>query len=272
MTVAGLGNQRRAPDSGPREGYLKPDATPAAFPARASSQAMADARTYLRNGEQLVLTMVLPVLILVGLAHSGQPDLGADGAQRLDLVVAGVFALAIISTSFTGQAIGTGFDRRYGVLRMLAATPLGRGGLLGGRVLAVLVVETVQLLVLGAVAVPLGWQPSASALVPGTFVVLLGTASFVALGLLLAGTVRAEAVLAAANLIWILLVAGGGVLVPPDQLGAWGAVVRWLPSGALGDLSRAALVDGTVAWFSCGVLVVWAVVGGLAVRRWFRWE
>lgn len=256
----------------PAPGELAPRVGAAGPATRIRSQAISDLRSYLRNGEQLLLTLVLPAMILVGAARTDVPDVGATGPTRLSLLVAGTFALAVVSTSFTGQAIGTGFDRRYGVLRLLAATPLGRDGLLGGRIVAVLLVELVQLGVLGAVGALLGWRPAFPAVGAAATALVLGTAAFVALGLLLAGTLRAEAVLAAANLIWVLLVAAGGLLVPLDRLGAWGDVLRWLPSGALGEAWRAAVVDGDWAWGACGVLVVWSAAGAWAVARWFRWE
>ena len=197
-------------------------------PRRIRAQALFDARVLLRNGEQLLLTIVLPVLLLVGLTLASVPDLGAG--RRIDVVAPGVLALAVLSTAFTGQAIATAFDRRYGVLRLLGTTPLGRSGLLAGRVLAVLVVEAVQVVVLGVVAAgrSAGGR-TRSGCCCGRSSRLAGTAAFVALGLLLAGTLRSEAVLAAANLLWVLLVALGGVVVPVS-----GALGRVAARAALG--------------------------------------
>jgi ABC-2 type transport system permease protein len=206
----------------------------------------------------------------VGLALTSVPDLGPG--RRIDVVAPGVLALAVLSTAFTGQAIGTGFDRRYGVLRLLGTTPLGRGGLLAGRVLAVLMVEVAQVVVLGAIAAGLGWHPRASGLPAAVIVLIAGTAAFVALGLLLAGTLRSEAVLAGANLAWVLLVAGGGVVVPTQQMGPAAIVARALPSGALGDALRAALQHGRWDWTALADLLVWALAAALAADRWFRWD
>jgi len=251
-------------------GWFRPD--PAAAPAarRVLAQARFDAVVTLRNGEQFLLTLVLPALLLAGLALTHVPDLGAG--RRIDVVAPGVLALAVMSTAFTGQAIGTGFDRRYGVLRLLGTTPLGRGGLLAGRVVAVLAVELVQVVVLGGLALGLGWHPQAAGVPVAAVAVLLGTAAFVGLGLLLAGTLRAEAVLAAANLVWVLLLAGGGLIVPTARTGAFGAVARVLPSGALGDALRTALQSGGMPWGALAVLAAWAVVAATAAGRWFRWE
>ncbi|WP_366146478.1 ABC transporter permease [uncultured Pseudokineococcus sp.] len=228
----------------------------------------------LRNGEQVLLTLVLPALVLVGLSRTEVVDLGlAPGERAVDVVAPGVLALAVLSTAFTGQAIATGFDRRSGVLRLLATTPLGRGGLLAGRVLGVLAVEVVQVLVLGAVALAVGWRPDPVGLLPGALLVLVGTAALTALALLLAGVLRAEAVLAVANLVWAALLVGGGVVVPAAALpGAWGALVHVLPSGALGEGLRRASADGSLDVPALLVLAVWAVVAAAAARRWFRWD
>jgi ABC-2 type transport system permease protein len=237
---------------------------------RVLSQARLDATILLRNGEQLLLTLVLPALALVGLAATRVPDLGPWA--RIDVATPGVIALAVVSTAFTGQAIGTGFDRRYGVLRFLGTTPLGRGGLIAGRALAVGAVETLQVVVLGGLGLALGWRPEPNGLPFALLTLLVATVTFTALGLLLAGTLRAEGVLAAANLVWVLLLAGGGVVVPPDRLGRWGAVAELLPSGALGDCLRAALLTGQARWGALMVLALWGVVAAAATARWFRWD
>lgn len=248
---------------GPRAG--------AAAPARQRVVARAgfETRMLLGNGEQLLVSVLLPALALAGLALTSVPDLGPG--SRADLATAGALALAVVSTAFTGQAISTGFDRRAGVLRLLGTTPLGRGGLLAAKALAVLSVLAVQVVVLGALGVALGARPQAGGILPLLVSLLLGSAAFVALGLLLAGTLRAEAVLAVANLVWVLLL-GLGVLVPTALLpGALGPIAALLPSGALGDAARIALVDGGWPWSQWGVLVVWALVGGVLTRRFFRW-
>jgi len=238
---------------------------------RVLAQGLFEVRLILGNGEQLLVALVLPVLLLVALNAVRTPDLGAG--RRIDLLAPGVLALAVMSTSFTGQAIATGFDRRYGVLRMLGTTPLGRSGLLAGKAVAVLAVQALQVLVLGGLALGLAWQPRWAGLLPALVVIVLGTAAFVSLALLLAGTLRAEATLATANLIWVLLLAGGGVIVPADRLPAGlSHLSAALPSGALGEGLRAAFVHGRLALGPCAVLLMWVVVAGGAATRWFRWD
>jgi ABC-2 type transport system permease protein len=243
---------------------------PAPVARRVLAQARFEMRTVLRNGEQLVIALVLPVLLLVVLTRTTFVDLGT--ADRIGLVAPGVLALAVLSTAFTSQAIATGFDRRNGVLRLLATTPLGRGGLLAGKVLGIVAVEVLQVVVLAGVAIALGWRPEASGIPGAVLALLLGTAAFTGLALLLAGTLRAEAVLAVANLVWVLLLAGGAVVLPADLLpGPLQAVAPLLPSGALGEALRGALDGGAVPALPLLVLVGWTVALGAATARWFRW-
>lgn len=240
---------------------------------RVLAQTAFETRAVLRNGEQLLLTLVLPVLLLVGLVRTTVLELPTAGLPRVALVAPGVLALAVMTTSFTSQAIATAFDRRNGVLRLLATTPLGRGGLLAGKILAVLAVEVVQVVVIGGTALALGWRPEPAGIFPAVLAALLGTAAFTSLALLLAGTLRAEGVLAVANLLLVLLVVAGGVLVPAEVLpGALAQVAPLLPSGALGDAMRAALAHGTVDTTAFAVLAGWTVVLGAAAARWFRWQ
>lgn len=240
---------------------------------RVLSQAVFDTRAVLANGEQLLLTLVLPLLALVALARTTVlPVPVPAGLERVDVVAPGVLAVAVLSTAFTSQAIATAFDRRNGVLRLLGTSPLGRGGLIAGRLLAVLAVQIVQLVVLGGTALALGWSPAPAGLAAAAVVGLLGTVVFVALGLLLGGTVRAEGVLAISNLVWVLLVAGGGVLLPSSSTGALETVVRWLPSAALGDGLRESLGGGSLPVRELLVLGCCALVATAAARRFFRWD
>jgi ABC-2 type transport system permease protein len=248
---------------------------PAAAPAprRVLAQAGFETRAILRNGEQLLVTIVLPVLLLVGLVETSLVGLDTGGVRRVDFVTPGVLALACLSTAFTSQAIATAFDRRNGVLRLLATTPLGRGGLLAGKVLGVLAVEAVQVVVIGAVALALGWQLDVAGVPAALGAGLLGTAAFTALALLLAGTLRAEGVLAVANLVLVLLVVAGGLLVPPAQLpGPLAHVAAFLPSGALGEALRGALLGTGLPALPVMVLLGWTAALGWGAARLFRWH
>ena len=246
-----------------------PGAAP--LPRMVLAQARIESRLMLRNGEQLLLAVVIPVIVLIG---------GVEAARHIDLGIShrpvdefapGVLALAVMSTAFTSLAIATGFERRYGVIKRLGSSPLPRSGLLLGKVGALLLVEALQIVVISAVALALGWHPHVS--VPAALLtVVVGTAAFASLGLFVAGVLRAEATLAAANLVYLLLMAGGAVVLPSSAYGGFGGFTRLLPSGALGDALRHACWSGDYRWSSMLVLAVWAGGGAALTARTFKWE
>jgi len=238
---------------------------------RIVTQAGFEVGSLLRNGEQLLVSLVLPAMALVGLSLTTSPSLGPG--TRIDVATAGVIALCVISTAFTAQAISTGFDRRYAVLRYLGVTPLGRGGLVAAKVLATLAAEVLQIGVIAALGLALGWQPETSGIAYAVLFVVVGTWAFVALALLLAGTLRAEAVLAIANLVWVLLLGLGGVIVPRTELPPGVShVAAYLPSAGLADGLRSALVDGRLNLPALGVVLAWGLVATVLAARLFRFD
>lgn len=243
---------------------------PAPALRRILSHARFETRVLLSNGEQLMVAIALPAMVMVGLWLL--PVGRLEGAPAIDTAVAATFATGLISTSFTSQAIMTGFDRRNGVLRWIATTPLGRSGYLAGKILATLTTHVLQVVVLGVLGLVLGWRPEIAGLAALVPVWLVGTVAFGALGLLVAGLLRTEAVLAVANLVFVLLVAVGGVAFPTTSFPRiLGGLADLLPSGALGELMRACLAGGPFSPGSAVVLLLWAAAGVAAVVRWFRW-
>ncbi|ARF54770.1 ABC transporter permease [Streptomyces gilvosporeus] len=247
----------------------RPGAAP--LPRMIRAQAALETRMLLRNGEQLLLTVVIPTLLLVLFSAVDIVDTGSGPA--VDFLAPGILALAVLSTAFTGQAIATGFERRYGVLKRLAVSPLPRWGLMTAKTCAVLVTEVLQVALLTAVALALGWSPHGNPLWVG-LLLLLGTAAFSGLGLLMAGTLKAEATLAAANLVFLLLLVGGGVIVPLTKFPeAVQTVLGLLPIAALSDGLRGVLQHGAgLPLADLGILGAWAVLGLGAAAAFFRWE
>jgi ABC-2 type transport system permease protein len=236
------------------------------------AQTALETRMLLRNGEQLLLTVVIPTVLLV--LFSAVDIVSTTGpGKRVDFLAPGLLGLAVLSTAFTGQAIGTGFERRYGVLKRLGASPLPRWTLLTAKTGCVLITEALQIVLLSVIALALGWSPHGD---PAAVLLLLvlGTAAFSGLGLLMAGTLRAEATLAAANLVFILLLLAGGVIVPISKFPAAARpFLDALPITALSDGLRGVLQQGSaMPWADLGILAVWAVLGLAAAARWFRWE
>lgn len=252
---------RFAPDT------FAPDPHPARVPTMLAAQYQLELKLLLRNGEQLLLTMFIPITLLVGLTLL---PFGSFGDDRAAVFTPAIMALAVISTAFTGQAIAVAFDRRYGALKRLGATALPVWGIIAGKALAVVTVVFLQSILLGAIGFALGWRPHPAGLALGAVIIALGTAGFAALGLLLGGTLRAEIVLAVANLLWFVF-AGLGALtldngLVPSAL-KWAA--RLTPSGALTEaLSQAMTVS--VDWFGIAVLAVWGGAAAVCALRWFR--
>ena len=250
---------------------------PGAAPMRrmVAAQAALEARTLLRNGEQLTLTLIIPLLLLAAFSLEPLVSFGG-GYTRIDFLTPGVIALAVMSTAFTSQAIGTGFERRYGVLKRLGATPLSRGGLIAAKTVTVIGVELLQGVLIIAVGLAIGWRPHAdpAAIVTAPLLILLGTAAFSGLALLMAGTLRAEATLAAANLVYILLLGVGGAVFPLTKFPAGARpVLELLPTGALSTGLRSVLQSGLAFPVRDTItLAVWAVAAIALAARTFRWD
>ncbi|MFF0746154.1 ABC transporter permease [Streptomyces sp. NPDC004111] len=236
-----------------------------------AAQTALETRMLLRNGEQLLLTVIIPALLLVLFSAVDIIDTG-DG-RSVDFLAPGILALAVMSTAFTGQAIATGFERRYGVLKRLGTSPLPRWALMTAKTLSVLLTEVLQVVLLTAIAFGLGWSPRGNPLAV-LLLLVLGTAAFSGLGLLMAGTLKAEATLAAANLVFLLLLVGGGVIVPLEKFPeAVRDLLGLLPISALSEGLRDVLQHGApMPWGSLGILAAWAVLGLGAAARFFRWE
>ena len=254
---------------------------PASRARAIAAMAATELRLVLRRGENLFATIVIPTLVLVLFSSVGIVSTGAT--RPVDFLLPGSIALAIIATSLVSLGITTAYDRSYGVLKRLGGSPLSRAELIVARILAVLVVEAVQVaLLVGTAIVVLGWSPGPGAsgplLIGG---VLLGTITFAGLGLLLAGILRAETMLAVANLLFLGFLAVGGIVVPVDRLPApVAAIAHALPAAPLSDLLRVGLGSTGVASGAVGtdpssaavLLAVWgAVAVGLAAAT-FSWE
>jgi len=248
-------------------GTFTPNPRPNTVPRMLAAQSTLELKLLLRNGEQLLLTMFIPITLLVGLTLL---PLGSFGDNRAATFVPVIMALAVTSTAFTGQAIAVAFDRRYGALKRLGATALPVWGIITGKSLAVVAVVFLQAIILGAIGFGLGWRPHVAGLALGAGIVALGTAAFAALGLLLGGTLRAEIVLAVANLLWFVFAGFGALTLETNLIPTsvkWAA--RLTPSGALTEaLSQAMTVS--VDWFGVVVLAGWGALGALIALRWFR--
>jgi ABC-2 type transport system permease protein len=224
-----------------------------------------------RRGESLLVTLVIPLGILI--FFSSVDAVNTTYKDPVDFLVPGVLALAVMSSAMVSLGIATGYERRYGVLKRLGSTPLSRAGLLSAKTLNVLVLEVLQAVVIVATGIALGWNLTGG-VVAAVVLLLVGTIAFAGIGMLLAGTLRAEANLAVANALFLVLLFLGGMAYPLSKLpDAIETISKALPAAALSETLRAVLTPGRS--FPTGelvVLLVWAIAAPLAAARWFRWE
>ena len=247
---------------------------PASPLAATASQTQMELRLTARRGENVLVTVVIPVVVL--LFFTSFSILPSGAGRPVDFLLPGALALAIIATSLVNLGIATAYERNYGVLKRLGGSPLTRSGLLAAKMSAVVVVEVGQVVLLLVIAATvLGWRPGPGAS-PALLVVglLLGTLAFAGLGLLMAGALRAEATLALANALFITFLLLGGIVIPVDHLpGLLATLAGLLPAAALADVFRAALGSGDVAVAGpVAILIVWGVGAVVLAARTFRWE
>jgi ABC-2 type transport system permease protein len=234
------------------------------------AQARVELLLSLRRGESLLVSFLIPVGILV--FFTKVDAVNTQLPEPVDFLVPGVLALAVMSTAMVSLGIATGFERRYGVLKRLGSTPLSRSGLLAAKTVTVVAIEIGQAVVIVATGVALGWNLTWR-LLPAIVLLLIGTVAFAGIGLLMAGTLRAEANLAAANALFLVLLFLGGMAYPlarlPDALEVF---ARALPAAALAESVRDVLDGASFPTGSVAVLVLWAIVAPLLAVRFFRWE
>jgi len=234
------------------------------------AQARAETVLQLRRGENLIVTLAIPLGILVFFAKVDA--VSTDFAHPVDFMVPGVLSLAVMAAAMVSLGIATGFERRYGVLKRLGSTPLSRGGLLVAKTATVLGLEILQILLVVVVGVAIGWHVPAG-IVPAVGLLLVGTVAFAGIGMLMAGTLRAEANLAAANGLFLVLLFLGGMAYPlaklPTPIQDFAKV---LPAAALSETVRSVLSSRAFPGGELAVLVVWAIAAPLLAARYFRWE
>jgi len=237
-----------------------------------TTQLRAELNVVRRNGEQLLVTLGIPLLLLG--FFSVVDVLPTNEKDPVNFLVPGILALAVMSTSMVSLGIATGFERNYLVLKRLAATPLGTTRLIAAKTLSIAVVEAVQMILLISLGFLLGWSPQQANWLLALIAVVLGTFAFAGIGLFLAGNLRGEVNLAATNGLYLILLLIGGIVFPLDKLpGALSAMSRCLPTAALSDVLRNSLMSAgehtTSSWI---VLLVWAIAAPLLAAKTFKWN
>jgi ABC-2 type transport system permease protein len=239
---------------------------------RLRAQTAMELRLLLRNGENLLATLGLPLSILVFFSLVRVLP-SPRGEPPVEFLVPGVLALSVVGAAMVSMGIATGFERFYRVLKRLGATPLRRGELIAAKVFAILATEIIQLVLIVLVGLVLGWHPRLGEAWLAVLALLLGTAAFAGIGLGLAGSLRAVATLAITNGLFMLMLLISGIVFPLDKLpGLLRTVALALPAAPLTDLLRAGLASAPVPWPDLAILATWAVGAPLLAARVFRWE
>jgi ABC-2 type transport system permease protein len=252
---------------------ISPQSSPAApFIQQVAVQARIELLMTLRRGESVLITLIVPVVLLIFFASLN--IIPATTGTAVDFLLPGMLALAVMATGMVSLGIATAYERYYGVLKRLGASPLPRGGLVIAKLISVLVMEVIQVILLVAVAVLLyGWRPPGSPWL-ALGVMALGTVAFSALGLAMAGALRAEVTLAGANALYLLFLLLGGGILPLNHLPpGLAAFAQLLPAAALTQALQASLANG--APFPASALLtlaIWAVVILFVAVRTFKWE
>ncbi|QPK78171.1 multidrug ABC transporter permease [Corynebacterium lizhenjunii] len=246
-------------------GTFTPDARRASVVSIVAAQGSIESKLMLRHGEQQLLSIIIPVMILLGGTRVA-PNLIGDPQELFPMVL----AIAATSAGFTGQAISLAFDRRYGALKRTGASGVPAWAIIAGKVIAVLSMVALQLLVLGTVGYLVGFRTTAWGVLLAGLTLMVGVCAFTALGLALGGRLSSEVVLALSNLIWFLLLAVVGWALYSQGLGdnGWLNVV---PTVALAGGLKVAFA-GSFPGIQLAALAVWALAAGWAAARWFRFE
>ncbi|APT84802.1 ABC transporter permease [Corynebacterium aquilae] len=245
-------------------GTFTPDTRRSSIASMVASQAMIESKLFLRHGEQQLLSLIIPLLSLIALAKTSV----IDTPNPIDVAFPLTLAISVMSSGFTGQAIAVAFDRRYGALKRIGASGVPPWTIISGKIVAVIAVAIVQTIILTITALILGWHPTATGVATALVVLLFGVAAFTGLGLLVGGTLNAEVVLALANLIWFVLV-GLSSFVVVRSAGDIHPMLNIVPSVALADGFEEAFM-GHLPLMHIGVLAIWAILGGAAATKFFR--
>ena len=251
----------------------RPGSSSAASPLRQIlTQTQFELLLTLRRGENILVTLIVPVLLLI--FFTSLNIVPAVNGSAINFLLPGILALAVMAAGMVNLGIATAYERYYGVLKRLGASPLSRAGLICAKVISILLLEVVQVILLIGVAIALyGWRPTGSPLA-ALLAITLGTITFAALGLAMAGALRAELTLAGANALFLLFVLIGGGILPLSHLPTpLAAIAQYLPAAALTQALQATMTPGNP--FPTGpllTLAVWAIIILLVAIRTFKWE
>lgn len=233
--------------------------------------------SFWRNPQSAFFTFVFPIVVITifGVMF-GDAAAGSYfyGLSPLQYYVSTIAAVSVLGACYSQLAIVLASRRQNGILKRARATPLPTWMYFLGLLAHCVMVSVVDVAVVVGIGrlfgVPL---PAGSRWGAVAVVVVLGAASFCALGVAVASLIRnAEAAPAVVQFVLFPLVFLSGTYMPihSDLVnGIAGALpVRPFNEALLGALAQ----DADLAWRNLGVLVAWGVAGAIVAVRRFRWD
>lgn len=233
--------------------------------------------SFWRNPQSAFFTFVLPVVIITvfgAMFDSTTPSPFFGGLTALQYYVATIAALSVLGSCYSQLAIVLSTRRQTGILKRVRATPLPSWMYFVGLLAHCIMVSIIDVLLIVGVGSLYGVPvPGAEQWLPITVTLVLGAASFCALGVGVASLIsNAEAAPAVVQFILFPLVFISGTYMPinNDIVESITGVlpVRPFNEALLGAVAK----DGGFAWQSLLVLVVWGAAGALVAIRRFRWD
>lgn len=253
----------------------------------ARQRSAVELKSFFRNTQSMVFTLMLPVLLLVVFGTIFSGTIEGTNTDFKQYFVAGIIAAGVMSTAFTGLAINVALEREMGLIRRLASSPMPKGAYFLGKVVLVAVtsvLETIILVAIGAgfFGLSIPTDPNHWAVFAG--VLVLGTAACSLCGLaytaLIPSAASASAVVTPPFLVLQFI---SGVFFPFNELPGWMQSVasifplKWMTQGFryvfLPDEFQVVESGGTWDLTSVALMLgLWIFVGGALTMMTFRWR
>jgi ABC-2 type transport system permease protein len=229
-------------------------------------------RMFWRNPTAAFFNFLFPLMLLglLGAVLAGEQD-------ALDVIVPGIAAMSVMSTTFTALAFNMTFLREQGVLKRIRGTPLPSTAYLSGIALSAVTNTILQvgiIVVAGRAAFGLDWPSNWGELVLFT---AAGVVCFASLGVALSHVIpNFDSAPAYVNAIFLPVIFVSGVFYDAqDAPGFIREIAEVLPLKHLIDGLSGAMVSGSGIADNAGalgVIALWAAVGIALAVRGFSWD
>ncbi|WP_081903268.1 ABC transporter permease [Microbispora rosea] len=253
----------------------------------AVARSSVELKSFFRNRQSLVFTLLLPIVLLVVLGSIFSGTVPGTHTDFRQMFIAGIIACGVMSVSFNGLAISVAIERDTGMIRRLASSPMPKSAYFIGKVVRVAVTGTLETLLLLAVAVPAFGLPLPSTAARWetlVWVLLLGAVACTLLAVAFSSIIpNARSASAIVTLPFLVLQFISGVFFPYSQLPAWMQTVaalfplKWMTQGLRSvflpdDFAR---VEPAGVWELdrvALVLAAWCLAGLVLSFLTFRWR